>query len=157
VNELIIYRKFSLRRYLSTLACYNHQECVTHGAVVEIDVEEVSNEKDLELLNRLNIDSDSEDDVPLNVLRMDDSIYDDTSDDDIVELPEGDPNCMCCIILMFYLPLICYIYITVDTNFDGQQILRTMMLRKKGRSIMLEECCVMLSSKRSHKCTMKRI
>jgi hypothetical protein len=88
-----------------------------HSDNIEIDVEEVSNEKDLELLNRLNIDSDSEDDVTLNVLHMDDSIYDDTSDDDIVELPEGDPNCMCCIILMFYLPMICYIYITVDTNF----------------------------------------
>jgi hypothetical protein len=88
-----------------------------HSANTEIDVEEVSNEKDLELLNRLNIDSDSEDDVPLNVLHMDDSIYDDSSDDDIVEPTEGDPNCMCCIILLFYLPLICYIYITIDSNF----------------------------------------
>jgi hypothetical protein len=55
----------------------------------------------LELLNCLNIDSDSEDDVPLNMLHEDDTIYDDTSDDDIVEPPKRDPNCMCCIIVMF--------------------------------------------------------
>jgi hypothetical protein len=48
----------------------------------------------LELHNHLNIDSKSEDDVPLNMLHEDDTIYDDTSDDDIVEPPEGDPNCM---------------------------------------------------------------
>jgi hypothetical protein len=67
----------------------------------------------LKLLNCLNID----DDVPLNMVHEDDTIYDDISDDDIVEPPEGDPNCMCCIIIMFYLPLMCYIYIIVDTNF----------------------------------------
>jgi hypothetical protein len=51
------------------------------------------------------------------VLHVDDvfDIYD--SDDDIVKAAEGDPNCMCCIILIFYLPLICYICITIDTNF----------------------------------------
>jgi hypothetical protein len=88
-----------------------------HSGNTEIDAEEVSNENDLELLNQLNIDSNSDDDVPLNMLHEDDTIYDDTSDDDIVELPEGDPNCMCCIIVMFYLYLICYIYIIVSTNF----------------------------------------
>jgi hypothetical protein len=71
----------------------------------------------LELLNRLNIDSGSDDDVPLNMLHEDDTIYDDTSDDYIVEPPEGDPNCMCCIIVMFYLPLICYIYILLILIF----------------------------------------
>jgi hypothetical protein len=88
-----------------------------HSDNIEIDVEEVSNENDLELLNHFNIDSDSDNDVPLNMLHEDDTIYDGTSDDDIVEPPEGDPNCMCCIIVMFYLHLICYIYIIVDTNF----------------------------------------
>jgi hypothetical protein len=64
-----------------------------HSNNNEIDVEEVANENDSELHNHLNIDSESEDDVPLNMLHEDDTIYDDTSDD-IVEPPEGDPNCM---------------------------------------------------------------
>jgi hypothetical protein len=92
----------------------------------EIEVEEVANEKDLELLNRLNIDSDSEDDVLLNVLHVDDvfNIHDsddDSSDDYIVDPAEGDHYCMCCIIDMFHFPSIYYIFILVDTNFVGNK------------------------------------
>jgi hypothetical protein len=39
---------------------------------MEVEVEEVANEKDLKLLNRLNISCDSEDDIPPNVLHVDD-------------------------------------------------------------------------------------
>jgi hypothetical protein len=90
-----------------------------HLDSTEIEVEEVANEKDLELLNRLNIDS--EDDVPLNVLDVDDvfNIHDsddDSSDDYIVDPAEGDPYCMCCIIDMFHFRSIYYIFILVDTN-----------------------------------------
>ena len=85
-----------------------HEDC--HSGNIEIVVEEVANEKDLELLSRLNIDSDSEDDVPYNVLHVDDvfDIHDsddDISDDDIFEPAEGDPNCMCVALFICYICL----------------------------------------------------
>jgi hypothetical protein len=81
-----------------------------HSDNTEIEVEDVANAADLELLNRLNIDSDSEDDIPFNVLHVDDvfNIYDsddDISGNDIFEPAEGDPNCMCVVLF------ICYIFL----------------------------------------------
>jgi hypothetical protein len=81
-----------------------------HSDNTTIEVEDVATATDLELLNRLNIDSDSEDDIPFNVLHVDDvfNIYDsddDISGDDIFEPAEGDPNCMCVVLF------ICYIFL----------------------------------------------
>jgi hypothetical protein len=92
-----------------------------HSGNTEIEVEEVANEKDLELLNRLNIDSDSEDDIPPNVLHVDDifDIHDsdyDLSDYDIVVPAEGDPNCMFCIIDILYFSFDISVCFIVNTN-----------------------------------------
>jgi hypothetical protein len=128
---------------------------ITPSTNTEVDVGEVANEKDLELLNHLN--SDSEYDVPWNMLHVDDvfDIYD--SDDDIVEQPEGDPNCMCCIIVMFHLTFICYICITVDTNFCIWFLCRKNLPRRsnsevahssRGRTIILTKATIAGSASR---------
>jgi hypothetical protein len=96
-----------------------HEDDHSDNTEMEVEVEEVANEKDLELLNRLNISCDSEDDIPPNVLHVDDvfNIFDhDFSDDEIAVPAAGDPNCMVCIVDSFYFPFIYSVCIIVNIN-----------------------------------------